>query len=290
MSNFIMVTDSSCDLPAALAEEMGLVVLPLSVDIDGEIYRNYLDEREITFKDFYSRLRTATKVKTAAANRAEFLENTEPLAAAGNDILYIGFSSGLSSTYATGASALEELREKYPERKLYAVDSLSASLGQGLLLWHCWQKKKAGGTIEEVRDFAEENKLHLCHWFTVDDLMHLKRGGRISATTAIVGSMLSIKPVMHMDDEGHLINVRTARGRKASLRALADEVARLGLDNEHQQFFISHADCLADAEYLASLLRERFHNSTTVINMIGPVIGAHTGVGCVAMFFLGTQR
>ncbi|MBQ6348724.1 MAG: DegV family protein [Clostridia bacterium] len=290
MSDFVLMTDSSCDLPAELAETMALSVLPLYVDVDSQKYINYLDEREIAFSEIYAKLRTKCPAKTSAVNFNDFLGAMEALLRQGKDILYIGFSSGLSSTYDAGASAARELAERYPERKIYAVDSLCASMGQGLLVYLAWKQKQRGRTIEQVRDYVEDNKLHLCHWFTIDDLMFLKRGGRISGATAIVGSMLSIKPVMHVDNEGHLIKVGTARGRKASLKALADQAGRLGVDLGIQTVFISHGDCLADANYLADIMRARFGVKDIVINYVGPVIGAHSGPGTVALFFLGKER
>ena len=290
MSDYIIMTDSSCDLPAALADQMELTVLPLYVDVDGQKYTNYLDEREISFSDIYAKLRTKCPAKTSAVNMNDFMGPMEDLLKAGKDILYIGFSSGLSGTYNAGAMAAKELSERYPDRKLYTVDSLCASLGQGLLIYHAWQEKQKGRSIEEVRDFVEENKLHLCHWFTIDDLMFLKRGGRISGATAVVGSMLGIKPVMHVDNEGHLIKVSTARGRKASIKALADEAGKRGIDLEHQTIFISHGDCIEEANFLADNMRNRFHVKDVVINYVGPVIGAHSGPGTIALFFLGTER
>lgn len=290
LKSFTILTDSSCDLPASMAEEMQLEVLPLTVYVEEDHYRNYLDGREIGFHEFYQRLQTAKNVKTSAVNQAQFLEIMEPLVAAGNDVLYLGFSSGLSGTCNAGALAAAELREKYPERKLYVVDTLCASLGQGLLVYLCWQQQRAGKSIEEVRDYAEATKLHLCHWFTVDDLMFLKRGGRVSAATAIVGSMLSIKPVMHVDNDGHLIKVDIARGRKASIRALAAEMEKRGTDLAGQHIFISHGDCEDDANYLAKLIREKFAVKDITINYVGPVIGAHSGPGTLALFFLGTER
>ena len=290
MSDYIIMTDSSCDLPADLAEKMELTVLPLYVDVDGQKYVNYLDEREIAFSEIYAKLRTKCPAKTSAVNVNDFMGPMETALAAGKDILYIGFSSGLSSTYDAGAMAAREMGERYPDRKIYTVDSLCASMGQGLMLYLAWQQKQLGRTIEEVRDYVEANKLHLCHWFTIDDLMFLKRGGRISGATAIVGSMLSIKPVMHVDNAGHLIKVGTARGRKASLKALADQAERLGVDLDKQTVFISHGDCLEDANYLAEIMRTRFGVKDVVINYVGPVIGAHSGPGTVALFFLGTER
>ena len=290
MSDYIIMTDSSCDLPADLAEKMELTVLPLYVDVDGQKYVNYLDEREIAFSEIYAKLRTKCPAKTSAVNVNDFMGPMEAALAAGKDILYIGFSSGLSSTYDAGAMAAREMGERFPDRKIYTVDSLCASLGQGLMVYLAWQQKQMGRTIEEVRDYVEANKLHLCHWFTIDDLMFLKRGGRISGATAIVGSMLSIKPVMHVDNAGHLIKVGTARGRKASLKALADQAERLGVDLDKQTVFISHGDCLEDANYLADIMRNRFGVKDVVINYVGPVIGAHSGPGTVALFFLGAER
>lgn len=290
MSNFVILTDSSCDLPASLAEEMQLTVVPLTVNIDNDSYYNYLDWHEIGVHEFFERMKTAKNLKTSAGNQNQFIEAMEPLLAEGKDILYLGFSSGLSGTYNAGALAMRELSEKYPDRKLYAVDTLSASLGQGLLVYLCWQQKEAGKTIEEVRDYAENTKLHVAHWFSVNDLMFLKRGGRVSAATAIVGSMLSIKPVMHVDNDGHLIKVDVARGRKASLRALVKQMERTGVDNANQTVFICHGDCEEDAQYIADLVREQFGVKNVIINPVGPVIGAHSGPGTIALFFLGSAR
>ncbi len=290
MSEYVIMTDSSCDLPAKLADEMELTVLPLYVDVDGQKFTNYLDEREISFAEIYAKLRTKCPAKTSAVNVNDFMEPMESLLKDGKDVLYIGFSSGLSGTYNAGAMAARELAEKYPERKILTTDSLCASMGQGLLVYLAWQQKQQGKSIEEVRDFVEENKLHLCHWFTIDDLMFLKRGGRVSGATAIVGSMLSIKPVMHVDNDGHLIKVDTARGRKASIKALADRAEQLGIDLANQVIFISHGDCIEDANYLADIMRNRFHVKDVVISYVGPVIGAHSGPGTIALFFLGRER
>lgn len=290
MSDYVIMTDSSCDLPADLAKKMELVVLPLFVYVDDKKYTNYLDEREITFSEIYAKLRTRCPAKTSAVNMNDFMEPMERLLKSGKDVLYIGFSSGLSGTYNAGAAAAQELADKYPERKIYAVDSLCASMGQGLLIYHAWQEKQKGKSIDEVRDFTEDTKLHLCHWFTIDDLMFLKRGGRVSGATAVVGSMLNIKPVMHVDNDGHLIKVSTARGRKASIKALADEAEKRGVDLKNQVIFISHGDCVDDANYLADIMRTRFGVKDVLVNYVGPVIGAHSGPGTIALFFLGRER
>ncbi|MBS7388353.1 MAG: DegV family protein [Eubacteriales bacterium] len=287
---YVIMTDSSCDLPQELADQLGLEVLPLEVMADGKNYRNWLDGREIGFKEFYKLAREGKELKTSAVNTAAFEEKMEKLLKEGKDILYIGFSSGLSTTYNSGEAAARELREKYPDRKIYTVDTLAASLGQGMIIYYAAKKKEAGATIEEVRDFVENEKLHMCHWFTVDDLNYLKRGGRISAATAAVGTMLSIKPVMHMDNEGHLVAVGKARGRKAALCQLLDTMGELGEGLEGQTTFICHSDCMDDAQYVASQMKERFGVAQVNINWIGPVIGAHTGPGTIGIFFWGRER
>ncbi len=287
---YVIMTDSSCDLPQELADQLGLEVLPLEVMADGKNYRNWLDGREIGFKEFYKLAREGKELKTSAVNTAAFEEKMEELLKEGKDILYIGFSSGLSTTYNSGEAAARELREKYPDRKIYTVDTLAASLGQGMIMYYAAKKKEAGATIEEVRDFVENEKLHMCHWFTVDDLNYLKRGGRISAATAAIGTMLSIKPVMHMDNEGHLVAVGKARGRKAALCQLLDTMGELGEGLEGQTTFICHSDCMDDAQYVASQMKERFGVAQVNINWIGPVIGAHTGPGTIGIFFWGSER
>ncbi|MDD7444099.1 MAG: DegV family protein [Clostridiales bacterium] len=287
---YVIMTDSSCDLSQELADQLGLEVLPLEVMADGKNYRNWLDGREIGFKEFYKLAREGKELKTSAVNTAAFEEKMEELLKEDRDILYIGFSTGLSTTYNSGEAAARELREKYPDRKIYTVDTLAASLGQGMITYYAAKKKEAGATIEEVRDFVENEKLHMCHWFTVDDLNYLKRGGRISAATAAVGTMLSIKPVMHMDNEGHLVAVGKARGRKAALCQLLDTMGELGEGLEGQTTFICHSDCMDDAQYVASQMKERFGVAQVNINWIGPVIGAHTGPGTIGIFFWGSER
>ena len=290
MSEYVIVTDSSADLTAGMAEELGVEVLPLSFMVKGQTYRNYPDNREMDPGAFYAMLRAGEMATTAAVNVADYTSVLEPLLEQGKDVLVLAFSSGLSATYQSSVIAVEELRARFPERKIFTVDTLCASLGQGLLVYLAAKKQQAGASIEEVRDWAEENKLHLCHWFTVDDLHFLKRGGRISAATAVLGSMLHIKPVLHVDDEGHLINMGKARGRGASLTALVDHMEETAIDPASQVVFISHGDCLADAEKVAADVKKRFGVKEVVINHVGPVIGAHSGPGTLALFFLGSRR
>ena len=290
MRDFVILTDSCCDLTAQMAEELGISVLPLSLLIGNASYQNYLDGREIGFKEFYDKVRGGAMPTTSAVSVGVFEDAMRSILASGKDVLYIGFSSALSTTYQSAVIAAEELSAEYPNAKLYAVDALAASLGQGMLVWLCAQQKKAGKTIDEVRDYAEQTKLHVCHWFTVDDLNHLKRGGRVSATTALVGTMLSIKPILHVDNEGRLTSVSKSRGRKASLLALVDQMEKSATDPANQTIFISHGDCEDDAQFVADEIRRRFGTETFHINYVGPVIGSHTGAGVVALFFLGTER
>jgi DegV family protein with EDD domain len=239
-------------------------------------------------KAFYDKMRSGGIAKTSAINPSGFISIFEKYLERGLDILYLGFSSGLSTTYRSGVLAANELSAKYPEGKILCVDTLCASAGQGLLLKLAMDKKASGATIEETRDYAESVKLNVCHWFTVDDLVYLKRGGRVSATTAFVGNMLGIKPVMHVDNEGHLVNVSKVRGRRAAILAMADKYGELHL-NDEGYVYISHGDCIADAELLAKTIEEKYGKKTEIITSVGPVIGAHSGPGTLALFFVGKE-
>ncbi len=290
MNEYVIVTDSSADLDAAEVKELELQVIPLKFTIGGATYSDYPDNRDMDPHVFYERLRAGEVATTAALNMEDAKGVFEPILKDGKDVLMLAFSSGLSSSCQACLLAAGELAEEYPDRKIYVVDTLCASRGQGLLVYHTVMKKRAGATLEEARDFAEENKLHLCHWFTVDDLMFLKRGGRVSATAAALGTMLSIKPVLHVDDEGHLINMSKTRGRKGSIKAIVDKAAELAIDPADQTMFICHGDCLEDAEQLAQMVRERFGTKDIRIGYTGTVIGAHSGPGTLALFFLGEHR
>lgn len=290
MDSFTIMTDSCCDMTAAMARDLGLVVLPLSLHMGEAVYRNRLDGSEIGFSDFYSRVRSGETATTSAVSVGDFETEMRKILDEGRDILCINFSSALSATYQSASIAAGELKAAYPHREILVVDSLCASLGQGLLLWLCVQEQKRGRSLREVRDFAEATRGRICHWFTVDDLNHLKRGGRISAATALFGTMLSIKPVMHVDEGGRLVPVSKARGRKASLLALVDRMAETAMDPQDQTVFISHGDCEADARFVADEIRRRFGTENVHINYVGPVIGNHSGPGTMALFFLGKER
>ena len=245
---------------------------------------------EMSTETFYAKLREGKMSTTSQINADEFARTFEPILEAGEDVLYIAFSSGLSGTCQSAYIARDELKEKYPERKIYVFDSLCASMGEGLLVYQAALLKRAGTDIDSLYKWLGENVLKLCHWFTVDDLNHLKRGGRVSTTAALVGTMLGIKPVLHVDDEGHLIPVSKVRGRRQSLDALVQKMAETAIHPDEQTIFISHGDCLKDAEYVAEQVRSKFGVKNIQINFVGPVIGAHSGPGTVALFFFGTQR
>lgn len=286
MDTFCLMTDSSCDLDAGLAKELDLSVVPLRIHIGTNTFRNWLDGREIGFREFYDQIRAGALPTSSAVSVWDFEAAMEQALKNGQDVLYLAFSSGLSSTYQSGVIAAEHLREKYQNRKIEVVDTLLASGGQGLLVYLCGKERAAGKTLEEVRDFAEKTKGRVCSWFTVEDLNHLKRGGRINAATALFGSMLSIKPLMQVDRFGKLISVEKARGRRASIQAIVDHMAEDADHPEEQTVFITHGDCPEEAEGMAEELRRRYHVRDVKISYVGPVIGAHTGTGVLTLFYL----
>ena len=285
--SYRIVTDTCCDYPEAMYADLGLSVAPLTLNFRGQEHNTF---SEAFLKDLYDGMRAGEAGSTSAVNPDGWASAMEPIVAAGEDILVLAFSSGLSTTYQSAVIAAEELKEKYPDRKIRVVDTLCASMGQGLLVWYACKKRDEGLSVDALADWCEDNKLNLCHWFTVDDLMFLKRGGRVSAATAIVGTMLQIKPVMHVDDEGHLVKVSTARGRKASLDALCKKVGETGIEGANDTCFISHGDCLEDAQYVAKQLKEKYGVKEVIISYVGAVIGSHAGPGTVALFFLGNKR
>lgn len=287
MVNYKLLTDSGCDLPAAMLQELGITVVPLYVEFRGQTLEDRVDD---SVKELFQGFRNGESATTSAVNPTRWADAMEEILQAGQDVLTVAFSSGLSTTYQSAVIAAEELQEKYPQRKIRVVDSRCASLGQGLLVWYAAKNRDAGMELEEAYQWLEEHKFNLCHWFTVEDLMYLKRGGRISAATALVGTMLQIKPVLHMDDEGHLINVSKSRGRKASIQALAQKMGELQLPGENDTVFICHGDCVEDAQYLAGLVKEQYGVKEVVIGYVGAVIGSHSGPGTLALFFLGKNR
>lgn len=291
--DFEIVTDSCCNLLEDMIDDFGIHVLPLTFMVDGEdeVYQSYLKGERTDLKQFYTMMREGKVFKTSLPNLAESEALFRELLGSGRDVLYIAFSSGLSGTHQALSLMAAQLQEEFSERKTHVVDSLAASGGQGLLVWYAVQHARAGESIDQVRDWLEENKLHLAHWFTVDDLMFLFRGGRVSKTAAWAGTLLNIKPVLHVDDEGHLIPMEKVRGRKKSLNALIDHMEKsANKPISDQMVFITHGDCIEDAEYVAAKIKERFGVKEVVINYVDPVIGAHSGPGTMALFFLADKR
>lgn len=288
MNNYVIFTDSSCDFSQEMIEnrEIYSSSLTFRFDDDGKEYSN----NEMPIKAFYDKIREGGVAKTAAVNSETFALEFEKLLKEGKDILYIGFSSGLSTTYNSARIASEQLKSKYPERKIITVDTLAASAGIALLIDMVLEKQKAGATIEEAAKYAEDMKLKICHWFTVDDLEYLKRGGRVSPTAAFFGNMLGIKPVLHVDNEGHLVNVLKVRGRRVSISTLAEKYGELCDDEGNKKVYISHADCLSEAEELGRIIETKFGAKTELITSVGTVIGAHSGPGTIALFFVGKER
>ena len=288
MRDYVILTDSCCDFSARMAEELELTVLPLSFTMEGREYFNYPDNRDIAPAEFYSKIRSGALGTTSAINVAAFQTAMEPLVEAGRDILCISFSSNLSTTYQSACIAAQEVQAAHPGCKILVADSRAASLGQGLLVYLAVQEKRKGRSLEELHSYVEEMRDHICHWFTVDDLNHLKRGGRVSAAAALFGTMLQMKPVLHVDGEGRLIPVDKVRGRKASISALLEKMDELVEDPS--VVFISHGDCGEEAAALGDAIRRKYPVERLEINYVGPVIGNHTGCGVLALFFVGKHK
>ncbi|MEG2857282.1 MAG: DegV family protein [Clostridia bacterium] len=290
MPGYTLVSDSTCDISPELIAQLEIKIIPLTFHVGENTYLNLPDASTLPFDEFYNELRVGATVSTSQINVVEFIEEFEKLLVEGQDVLYLAFSSGLSGTCNSACIAAEDLREKYPQRRVIVVDSLAASMGEGLLAYHAAKMRQDGADIETVAQWLNDNKLHLAHWFTVDDLNHLKRGGRVSPALAFVGTLLGIKPVLHVDNDGHLIPVSKVRGRRASLDALVAKMKETCPNPQEQVIFISHGDAREDAEYVANAVREQMHVREVFINYIGPVIGAHSGPGTIALFFLANGR
>lgn len=287
MREFVITADSTVDLPKEYLAENNNTILSLSYMLEDKTYE---DMHGLSPEEVYEKIRKGALPTTSQINPEQAREAFEKIIKEGKDILHIGFSSGLSGSYNSARIAAEELEEEYPDSKIIVVDSLCASMGEGLLLYKVNEMKKHGKSLEETGKWAEENKLHICHNFTVDDLNHLHRGGRVSKATAVLGTMVNIKPVMHVDNEGHLVPVGKVRGRKKSLISLVDRMVEQieGYDND--MVMISHGDCREEAEYVAQLVKEKTGISQVMINFVGPVIGTHSGPGTMALFFMGKER
>lgn len=288
MSDFVIFTDSGCDVASDILREWGVKYCNLTFVFDDAETQYTTDD--ISYKEFYDKMRAGHGVKTAAVNKETFAEAFRAELQAGKDILYIGFSSALSATYNAGRLAAEELQPEFPERKIIALDTLCGSAGFGLMVFQAVQKKAAGATMEEIADYVMRNRLNVGHWFTVDDLVYLKRGGRISPAVAFFGSALGIKPILHMDNEGHLVSFSKVRGRKNAILAIADKYGETALDPQNNPVFITHGDCEKDAELLKNLLVERYGAKIGSVAFHGPTTGAHAGPGVLGAFYLAKER
>lgn len=288
MSEYIIMTDSTVDLPKEyLIEELQVPYIPLSYIMDGVTYE---DMSGLSGKEFFDKIRAGSLPTTSQVNPEQAKKALEPYVKEEKDILFIGFSSALSGTFNSIRMAAEELMEEYPERKIITVDSLCACLGEGLLVYKAVQLKRAGKSLEEVAKWTEENKLHICHNVAIDDLNHLHRGGRVSKTAAIMGTMIQIKPIIHMNDNGELQVIGKQRGRKKALQHIVNMAVEQSKGWENDIIMITHGDCEEDAQYVAKLVREKMGIENILINNIGTVIGSHTGPGVVAVFCMGNQR
>ena len=286
--SYQIITDSACDLPREMLRELNVVTVPLVVNFRGEARNDSVEDEQV--KELYDAMRAGETASTSAVNPEGWRGVIEPVLAAGKDALVMAFSSGLSTTYQSAVIAADELREKYPQQKLLVVDTCAAALGQGLLVWHTCKKRDAGMSLEELATWVEYARDHTCHWFTVDDLVYLKRGGRVSAATAVLGTMLSIKPVLHVDNPGHLISMVKTRGRKAAINTLVSKMGELQGNWDNSTVFICQADCLDDAEKLAALVKEKYGVQEAFIGNLGAVIGSHAGPGTLALFFMGNEK
>lgn len=287
MKEFVITTDSTVDLPKEYLEEKKIPVMSLSYIMDGVTYE---DMNGLSHKEFFAKVREGSLPTTSQVNPEQARAVLEPFVKEGKAVLHIAFSSGLSGSYNSARIAAEELREDYPDAQIVVIDSLCASVGEGLLLYKAIEMKEQGKTLEEIAEWVEANKLHICHNVTVDDLNHLHRGGRISKATAVVGTMIKIKPIIHMDCEGKLQVIGKERGRKKSLISIVDRMEKQiqGFDNDI--VMITHGDCLEDAEFVRKQVEERFGIHKFMINGIGSVIGSHTGPGVIGLFFMGNKE
>lgn len=287
MNEFVIVSNSTVDLPKEYLQSKQVPIISLSYIMDGVTYE---EMDGLSHKEFFEKLRAGSLPTTSQINPEQAREALELFAKEGKDILYIGFSSGLSGSYNSVRMAAEDLKEEYPDINIITIDSLCACMGEGLLLYKALELKKHGMSMEEIAKWVEANKLHICHNVTVDDLNHLHRGGRISKTTAVVGSMIKIKPIIHMSDEGKLVVIGKERGRKKSLVSIVDRMEKQMQGYDNDIVMITHGDCIEDAEFVKKQVEERFGIHNVMINGIGSVIGSHTGAGVVAVFFMGDKR
>lgn len=288
--SYKIITDSCANLTDSQIADYGVEILSLKYYIGETAYESYIKGEKIDYSNVYRILREKGKITTSLANREDCDKAILPVLEEGYDVLVLAFSSGLSGTCQNIVNSAEDYREMFPDRKIIVVDTLSASMGEGLLVHYAVQLKNQGKTMEEVAQWVEDNKLRLCHTFTLDDLFFLKRGGRLSGTSAIVGSLMNIKPLMHVANDGKLYVTGKARGRKAAMKHLVDSVGEKGVDLENQVIFMVHGDCEDEARIIGEEVKKRYNVKDVIYNCLDPVIVSHSGPGTLAIFFLGNER
>lgn len=290
MQDYIIVTDATCDLPVEIIKDLDIVVIPMEFIMEDKVYNHYPDERQMSVREFYSNLKTGKMSTTTQINYNTYKSIFTEILSQGKDVLYICFSSGLSGTYNVSCLVIDDLKEEFPHRKIINVDSLCASIGEGLLVYLAAMKKAEGFSIDRLKQWIEDKRLDICHWFAVDDLEHLKRGGRINSVQASLGGILDLKPILSVNSEGKLVNVAKMRGKKKSHSYLIQKLREYGERTENDTILLGHANCIEDVEYLQKLILEENLAKKTVICNIGPIIGTHTGAGMIAVVFVGKNR
>lgn len=290
MRDYVIVTDSTTDLPMSIIRDLDVNILPLTYELDGKNYKDRTKDNDVDMHEFYNKLREGKMAKTSLVNAQSFIDCFEEILSSERDVLYIGFSSALSGTFHSAEIAKEELSEKYSNGKIICIDTKAASMGEGLLVYRAIMKQREGVGIEELEGWIYDNMLHVCHWFTVDDLNHLKRGGRLSAISAAIGTALNLKPILKVNNLGSLVADKKVRGRKKAIQTLVECMEQTILHSEEQDIFIGHGDTLEEAQYLERLIRETCNVRNVFIGHIGPVIGSHTGPGILAVLYFGSER
>lgn len=290
MKDYALITDATCDLPADVLEKLGVRVIPMEFQMGGTLYQHYPDAREMSLTTFYERMVSGETPSTSQINQITYMKYFEAILETGADVLYLSFTSGLSGTYHASLIAARELEDKYPNQRIVCVDSFCASIGQGLFVFLAAQKKREGLTLDEMVHWAEQSHLHIGQWFTVDDLNHLRRGGRISSVAAMAGTALGIKPILHVDSEGKLVAAAKVRGRKKSMEALIERIAQTGINPAEQTILVGHGNSEKDAKQLKQEIKERFRPKDIILCDIGPVIGSHVGPGMLAVSFWASEN
>jgi DegV family protein with EDD domain len=290
MKEYIIVAESTSDIPEYLVKELGVVILPMTFLVDGEEYADTPDHKSMPLREFYEKQKNGAKGGTSAVNPTAIAEILRPHLKQGKDVLYLAFSSGLSMTYDNALKAQTAMGKEFPDNKFIVINTFAASLGQGMLVHLAVKNQRAGMNLQDNADYIEKTKNNLCHFFTVKDLFHLKRGGRVSGAVAILGTALSIKPVLHVDNEGKLVPLCKVRGRTQSLDKLVDLAAERAINPQEQVMFISHADAQKEAEYVKAELKKKLKPKDVIIGEVGPVIGNHAGSGTLALFLIGTEK